>query len=289
MQLKKKTLEKLRNLINEETQYRSGPQIVRFFNMLDFNDTYGQGFPSRWIYTDEKLNQINGTPELDKCIKLLLDPSEFIGRISVLDEHIKDFNQYLAFDKWKIVRNDDVITFQKTSRIILNDDNLEPTGDEDAFLEKEFSEISIQSLNLSTQITSVLENRLSEIKTCLNAKSPLAVIFLSGSTLEGILLGIALNNPQKFNSAVSSTKDKTGKVKPLHNWTLQQLIDTACEIGIIMEDVKKFSHSLRDFRNYIHPYQQVSTKFNPTMHTAKICFQVLKAAIAQTSSFTKMA
>lgn len=64
MQLKKKTLEKLRNLINKETQYRSGPQIVRFFNMLGFNDTYGQGFPSRWIYTDEKLSQINGTPEL---------------------------------------------------------------------------------------------------------------------------------------------------------------------------------------------------------------------------------
>ena len=29
-----KSLEKLRLLINEETQYRSGPQLVQFFNEL---------------------------------------------------------------------------------------------------------------------------------------------------------------------------------------------------------------------------------------------------------------
>ena len=45
MILQKKTLEKLRNLINEETEYRSGPKLVQFFNELGFNDTYGQGFP----------------------------------------------------------------------------------------------------------------------------------------------------------------------------------------------------------------------------------------------------
>jgi len=59
------------------------------------------------------------------------------------------------------------------------------------------------------------------------------------------------------------------------------LIDVAFELKIIKEDVKKFSHALRDFRNYIHPYQQVSSGFNPDHHTANICFQVLKAAIYQ--------
>ena len=55
------------------------------------------------------------------------------------------------------------------------------------------------------------------------------------------------------------------------------------ELGFLKEDVKKFSHALRDFRNYIHPYQQAASGFNPDIHTAKICWQVLKAAIFQLS------
>lgn len=54
MQLQQKTLEKLRNLINEETEYRSGPKLVAFFNELGFSDIYAQGFLSRWIYTYPK-------------------------------------------------------------------------------------------------------------------------------------------------------------------------------------------------------------------------------------------
>ncbi len=75
------TLEKLRLLINEETDYRSGTQLVQFFNALGFRDSYGQGFPSRWMFTDEKLKAINGSPELDKCIRAVLSPANFIGRI----------------------------------------------------------------------------------------------------------------------------------------------------------------------------------------------------------------
>ena len=77
MILTPKSLEKLRCLINEETEYRSGPQLVQFFNALGFSDSYGQGFPSRWMFTDEKLKAINGTPELDKCLRTVLSPEEY--------------------------------------------------------------------------------------------------------------------------------------------------------------------------------------------------------------------
>ncbi len=92
---------------------------------------------------------------------------------------------------------------------------------------------------------------------------------------------MALNNPKDFNTASSAPKDKDGKVRKLHDWTLNDYINTAHELGLIKEDVKKFSHSLRDFRNYIHPYEHMSSGFNPDKHTAKISWQVLKAAIFQ--------
>ena len=280
MILGKKTLEKLRILINEETKRRSGPVLVSFFNELGFNDTYGQGFPSRWIFTDEKLAKLNGTPELDKCIKKLFAPVNFISRFTELDKFIADFNQYMAFDGWQVVRKETEITFAKAGKI--NFEEKTEVKEED-FLTHEFKDISLEKLGLDSVITETLNLRIDEIKKCLNAKAPLSVIFLSGSTLEGILLGIASKQPKEFNQSKSAPKDKEGKVKSFQDWTLSNFIDVSSDVGFLKEDVKKFSHALRDFRNYIHPYEQISNRFNPSEHTALMCWQVLKAAIFQIS------
>ncbi len=257
----------------------SGPKLVSFFNELGFNDTYGQGFPSRWVYTDERLGKINGTPELDKCIRKLFAPVNFIGRFSELDNYIKNFNHFLAFDHWKVIRKDAEITFEKADKIIFED--APEVVKEDVFLRKEFDEISFDKLELDGFVTEVLKSRFEEIKKCLTANAPLSVLFLSGSSLEGILLGIAINHPKVFNQSKAAPKDSEGKVKPFQDWTLSNYIDVAYELGLLMEDVKKFSHSLRDFRNYIHPHAQVSSGFSPDKHTAAICWQVLKAAMYQ--------
>jgi len=279
MILQNKTLEKLRDLINEETEYRTGPKLVAFFNDLGFNDSYGQGFPSRWIYTDSRLEKINGTPELDKCIKKVFAPVNFAGKIDVLDKFLSEFNQFLAFDDWQIKRNGKEITFARAKGVDFEYQKSDVK--EDDFLNREFSDISIDNIGLDGTITDVLTNRFDEIQKCFRAKSWLSVILMTGSTLEGLLLGIALSNPQKFNTASSSPKTKEGKVKQFHLWTLSNFIDVASEIGLLKEDVKKFSHALRDFRNYIHPFEQMSSNFYPDERTAKICLQVLNAAIFQ--------
>ena len=284
MILEDKTLVKLRNLINEETEHRKGPALVAFFNKLGFKDTYGQGFPSRWIYTDGKLAKINGTLEIDKCIKTVFDPRNFIGKIDVLDSLIEQFNEYLAFDGWKVVRNNKDISFAKVGNIDIPATSKTPTEDE--FLSKQFEDIPIDKINLETQLLEIVKYRIEEIKKCFLADASLGVIFLTGSTLEGILLGVAQANPRKFNESNAAPKDKEGKVLQLPLWTLNQLINTSHELRYIGEDVKKFSHSLKDFRNYIHPYQQMISNFYPDKHTAQICFQVLKAVLFQLSKTT---
>ena len=105
MQLSSKTLEKLREIINGDgtPDCRSGSMLVKFFNELGFRDVHGQGFPSRWVYTDDKLQRINGTPKLDKCIRNAFAVVNYIGRIPELDSIIADFNQYLAFDKLSLI------------------------------------------------------------------------------------------------------------------------------------------------------------------------------------------
>jgi len=281
MQLNRKTLEKLRHLINEETEYRSGPVLVSFFNELGFNDSYVQGFPSRWLYTDERLSKLNGTADLDKCIRMLFSPINFINRISELDAFIDDFNQYLAFDKWQVVRNNDEISFIRKDKVEIKTQVNMDTVSEAEFLESDFKDVDIEKIGLDSRITETLKLRLVEIEKCIKIDSPLSAILLCGSTLEGILLGVSVLNPSAFNKANSAPRDKNDKVRKFHEWTLNSFIDVAFELGFIKEDVKKFSHSLKDFRNYIHPYQQLSSGFNPDKHTAKISWQVLKAVIYQ--------
>lgn len=154
---------------------------------------------------------------------------------------------------------------------------------EDDFLKQEFSKINISKLGLDSSFEKVIQQRLDEIKKSLQSEASLSAIFLCGSTLEGLLLHIATQNPQKFNSSKSAPKDKDGKVKQLYDWTLDNLINVAHEESFIKLDIKKFAHTLKDFRNYIHPRQQASQNFNPDKHTAEISWKVLQATIANLS------
>lgn len=151
---------------------------------------------------------------------------------------------------------------------------------EEQFLKKNLQHVSIGNVPMDSNMVPILEGRIQEAQRCIEANAPLAAIFLCGSVLEGLLLGTACINPQTFNQAANSPKDAEGKVRKFPDWSLAQLIDVACEAGFLQLDVKKFSHALRDFRNYIHPFQQLSSQFNPDRHTAEICLQVLKAGIA---------
>ncbi|MDD4456543.1 MAG: hypothetical protein PHC98_03045 [Syntrophotalea acetylenica] len=162
----------------------------------------------------------------------------------------------------------------------------DPVVTEQEFLHRQYQNISVKKLTIDPNLLPVLESRLAEAQHCL-ASAPLATIFLCGSILEGILLGVALQSPKEFNQAANSPKDKDNKVKPFYEWSLAQFIDVAHQLGALKLDVKKFSHELRDFRNYIHPYQQLASKFTPDKHTAEICLQVLKAAIADLSGGRK--
>lgn len=157
--------------------------------------------------------------------------------------------------------------------------NAETTKDE--FLKREYKNINVDNLDIDAHVIEIIKSRLFEIQRNIHSESALSAVILCGSVLEGLLLGIAIKNIKDFNQSPASPKNReTGKVLLLQDWTLSSLIDVAQNIGFIGLDVKKFSHSLRDFRNYIHPYQQMSTGFTPDIDTAKISWQVLQAAIS---------
>lgn len=93
--------------------YRSGPALVEFFNEFGFDETYGQGFPSRWFYAEEKLKELNGTETLAKVFTKALDPRTFLGTDFDVSAMADELNKYLKFDGYQLVKRGEFFTVRQ--------------------------------------------------------------------------------------------------------------------------------------------------------------------------------
>jgi len=84
------------------TPYLTGPKLVLMFNKYGFKDTYEQGFPSRWKYTEDKLRELNGKDSIRKIIEDTVDPRRFHGLDITVENAVKKFNDFLKYDKYEI-------------------------------------------------------------------------------------------------------------------------------------------------------------------------------------------
>jgi len=248
--------------------------------VLDYSDaSYGEFFRRHGINIHGPKYQTYGTSKAKKMRSFWeQEPDAVVGKVisEMMDSYEADGElNGREIDK-PILEKSRAIA----DRLLGNKSKVTEAVTEDSFLDREFTIPSVQKLPVDSQVIPIIEARLAEARAALKAGAYLSVIFLCGSVLEAVLLGAAQKDPARYNKAVASPKDKSGQVKKLHEWSLAQLIDVSFEIGVLKADVKKFGHGLRDFRNYIHPYQQLLSGFSPDQHTAKLCVQVLKAALA---------
>ena len=255
--------------------------------LLDYNDmTFGQFFNRHRVDIHGMRYQTYGTSKAKKMRAFWeSEPDALVGK--VLSEMLDVYEANCKLNNKKI----DTAVLQESRKIaarLLGKSQPEPsskTGDD--FLNREFTIPNIQNLPIEASAVPIIESRLAEARKALGVGAYLSVIFLCGSVLEAVLLGAAQKEPARFNRATASPKTNDGKVRQFHEWSLVQFIDVACEIDLLKLDVKKFSHGLRDFRNYIHPYEQMASRFTPDEHTAKLCFQALKAALASVAGDRK--
>lgn len=107
MEISDKTISAIGTVITGDaglSPYRSGPQLIEFFNPFGWKDTYGQGFPSRWRYAEDKLREVNGTDTLADIINAAVDPRHFLRTQYDVETAVEHLNQFLGFDGYEIVR-----------------------------------------------------------------------------------------------------------------------------------------------------------------------------------------
>lgn len=254
--------------------------------VLDFTDkTFAEFFREHHINIEEQKYRFNGDSKMKRLRAFWeIEPDPVVGRIlEALIQYAREVSEVVEDEQSKALKIIDRLIGRKTSHIKSGAEN-----NESDFLKREFGDINLNSLDLDVQIEPVIRQRIDEIRKAISAKIALATVFLCGSTLEGLLQDIAVKKARIFNEAKAAPKDSNGKVQPFQKWTLQSLIDVAYEVEVISLDVKKHSHALKDFRNYIHPREQSANRFNPDIHTAQISWQVLRAAIANLSGDRKL-
>ncbi len=268
--------------------YRSSSYLNRFFSDININATHDGSTRKWWVLSI--LKQL--TPvELERAILRLVDPRIYGGKKEPLGIAVRSMSEILAMDNLGIafVQNRPTLTDAAPTTFDVAELRREPVAaDAEVFLEQQFSDdINIEDLRVDAVISGFLQSRINEVQAIRRDKAPLATIFLLGSTLEGILIAVACIDINRFMSAPAAPKDKSQNVLKIQDWSLNSLIDVAHQIGMLNLDVKKFSHVLRDFRNYVHPYRQMSEDFNPDQDTVDICWQVFKAAVSQLKGSSK--
>lgn len=248
--------------------------------VLDFSDsTFGQFFYSFNIDIHGDGYQTYGTSKAKKMRAFWdTEPDVVVGH--VLTEMLDVYEALCESGG----RERDSTSLGKSREIVARLLGKDPRANavtDKGFLDLQFEFPNIQKLPIESMAVPIIAARLKEAQDCLSVEAHLSVIFQCGSVLEGVLLGAAQKQPEKFNRSGASPKnERDGKVQAFHEWSLSDFINVAHDIGLLKPDVQKFSHGLRDFRNYIHPYQQMNSGFTPDKHTARVCLQVLKAALA---------
>lgn len=122
----------------------------------------------------------------------------------------------------------------------------------------------------------VLVARMDEAQRCVKHEAWLSAVILSGSVLEGMALGFGAAHPERVNRAYAAQYSKAAP--RLWDWKLQEWITVLTRLRAFSPNVEKFGHALRDFRNYVHPAEQLAHGFSPDAHTARISFHVVQAA-----------
>ena len=156
MKLSRKTIQLAGQLITGDgnySPYRSGPQLVQYFVEFGADDYYGDGFPSRWQYAEDKLRQFNDTPTMRKIIEDAVDPRDYIdGKFSVEDA-VKRVNEYLIFDGYELVREGKTFRVRDANGLLVEAEKITQTAHERAHNQIEKCQLKIEAGDYDGAIT----------------------------------------------------------------------------------------------------------------------------------------
>ena len=119
-------------------------------------------------------------------------------------------------------------------------------------------------------IRRIIERDYDEIQRAYISKCWKSVIILCGRTIEAILMDLLISHDTEAKQAKSAPN------KPdISRWDLSELINVAVELKLVTEGVEKLSHSIREYRNLVHPGNEIRNRLRFDAEEARISLEVL--------------
>lgn len=144
----------------------------------------------------------------------------------------------------------------------------------------EFSYIDFKkTIKDNIQLAELLNSRVNEIEKNISVQAYLSAVIMMGSLLEGFLLYLMNKYTKQANQSRVVPKRQDGTTKAINELKLFEMINIAHDLGWIKNNTKRFSHSLRIYRNLVHPYEQLKENEFPDRGTCDICVAVVNAGI----------
>lgn len=249
--------------------YRSMSEIHAFFRRVSLQPQ-GQSSTRKWFVL-ESLQAINGTDDFEQLVLRLASPKEYRGDAKTTRRVMEHLNQVLQVEGLEIVLLGVNPQLRERTAVTTTPQPKEKPVE---------TPPDFRQLVKDNNLADILLFRWEEAQRCVRGEAHLSAVVMMGSILEGVLFYKVEQDPKTANLTRSCPKDRSGNPKAIHEWGLSSLIDVAHEIGWIQGDVKRFSHALRESRNIVHPYVQRLQNDSPDEDTCSICWQVVRAAVA---------
>jgi hypothetical protein len=96
----------------------------------------------------------------------------------------------------------------------------------------------------------------------------LGTIVACGGAAEGLLTWVLSIDREVAEQSKKAQKDRQGNAIPLENWNLTYLIQVAIECNLLGDVAANACWSLKEFRNFIHPYRLLHQSLRPDENLA---------------------
>ena len=110
------------------------------------------------------------------------------------------------------------------------------------------------------ELAEIIRTILAEIDSLAIINAHRSMVYLSMSTLEGILSNVLALNINKISTFPSYPKKKGGALKPFKDLKFAHYIPIAKDLEIIAPEFFDTFKKFKKFRNYMHPMLEVKTK-----------------------------
>ncbi|WP_432849126.1 hypothetical protein ACQPXB_00940 [Amycolatopsis sp. CA-161197] len=270
--LDSKTVERLAEVVVDMggPYERKGYQLTELLAAAGWADPPEYDGSPRIPWLTEQLEERReNRADVERFLCRVCDPIEYDEGAVIADEFRAIVNEKLAPEGL-------VVTVVSGRPVVgrLGPDGKQPTFSEPADFRRRLEKLLADPVTID-----MLMGRLEETRICESGGAYTMAVIGIGSIVEGLLLQLLLERDEELREKGFPNPRDPGRRNKPDRVTLQQMIDIAHGKDWIQLDATKFVHTVRDFRNFVHPRKELAEQPRFDQDSVMLCWAPVHALL----------